>query len=305
MQLKEFDILLDIKNRNNTDAFEVVQGDSYSNVINVALVDGLDPFDLTDTHIEIVFKKSDGTTVMQNDIILVDAVQGKIQCILKTNTIASHGKTVSEIRVMEGEVLLTSTTFEFYVRKALLNDETIESTNEFPVLTQLINTTERLIEQVGQIEKQVPEQVVTELSAVSIMAGQLQAGLTDLQTELVDLEAGVNTHLADYAILSKETTLWSGYANSGSLTLVESADNFIGLAIETNSNPESSSFRGGLFVPYALNPVSYFPVVYGQTITWIRFGISADSLNISSMGTTELNIVRVAGVGRRPNTGGV
>lgn len=177
MQLKEFDIILDIKKSYKTERFEVVQGDSYSNVLNIRLVDGLHSYDLTGTTVEIVFSKSDGTTVQQTDITIINESRGRIQCILKTNTIASPGKVIAEVRVLEGETLLTSTRFEFYVRKSLITDETIESTNEFPLLTELINTTNGLIDQVEQIEKQVPENVVTELNQVSTLANQLQQDL--------------------------------------------------------------------------------------------------------------------------------
>ena len=140
MQLKEFNVILDIKKHLQQQQFEVVQGDSYSNILNIALVNELKSFVLTGTNIEIVFSKSDGTTVQQTDIAIMNELQGKIQCVLKTNTIASPGKVVAEVRILEGETLLTSTRFEFFVRKSLINDETIESTNEFPLLTQLINT---------------------------------------------------------------------------------------------------------------------------------------------------------------------
>jgi hypothetical protein len=183
MQLKEFNIILDIKKNIKQEQFEVVQGDSFTNLVNISLVDGLNAYDLSNTNVEIVFSKSDGTTVQQTDIAIINDIQGRIQCILKTNTIASPGKVVAEVRILNMDKLLTSTRFEFFVRKSLINDETIESTNEFPVLTQLINTTGGLIEQIEQIEKQVPEQVVTDLNAVSTLANQLQI---DLATHKAD-----------------------------------------------------------------------------------------------------------------------
>lgn len=192
MQLKEFNVLLDIKKNYKKEEFEVVQGDSNSNVLNITLTDGLNHFDLSGTSVEIIFSKSDGTTVQQTDVTIINREQGRMRCVLKTNTIAFPGKVVAEVRVLEDETLLTSTRFEFHVRKSLLDNETIESTNEFPVLTQLISTTEGLIEQVGQIEKQVPEQVVTDLNQVSMLANQLQ-------NNLGSLSATVNTHLAESA----------------------------------------------------------------------------------------------------------
>ena len=152
MQLKEFNILLDIKKHNKLEKFEVVQGDSFSNLLNIVLKDGINPFDITNTDVEIIFSKTDGTTVQQQDIIILNEAEGRIQCILKTNSIASPGVVKAEVRVLEGETLLTSTRFEFYVRKSLMDDETIESTNEFPILTQKINEVNQLIEDMAGME---------------------------------------------------------------------------------------------------------------------------------------------------------
>ncbi len=169
MYIKEFDIVLDIKNSTEQEPFEVVQGDSQSNLLNISMTNGLEPYDLTGTTAEIVFYKSDSTTVQQTQktgVVILNAPDGKIQCTLKTNTIACPGKVVAEVRVLSDEVLLTSARFEFYVRKSLINDKTIESTDEFPVLTQLMQDTSTLIDQVNQIEKQVPENVVSRIDAM-------------------------------------------------------------------------------------------------------------------------------------------
>ena len=166
MQLKEFNVILDIKKYLQQEQFEVVQGDSFTNLVNISLVDGLNPYDLSNVNVEIAFRKSDGTTVLQSDIAIINAAQGKIQCILKTNTIASPGKVIAEVRVLEIDKLLTSARFEFFVRQSLTNDKTIESTNEFPILTQLIN-------EVKQITAQVPEQVVTDLDNLTNYVNEL------------------------------------------------------------------------------------------------------------------------------------
>jgi hypothetical protein len=169
MYIKEFDITIDIKSNTDQEPFEVVQGDSQSNLLNISMTDGLEPYDLTGTTAEIVFYKSDSTTVQQTQesgVVVLNAPEGKIQCTLKTNTIACPGKVIAEIRISSDEILLTSARFEFYVRKSLINDKTIESTDEFPVLTQLMQDTSTLIDQVNQIEKQVPENVVSRIDAM-------------------------------------------------------------------------------------------------------------------------------------------
>lgn len=187
MQLKEFNILLDMRKHNKIDYIEVVQGDVESNVLNIQLISDSMKYDLTGTTIEIAFSKSDGTTVIQdqlNGISIINAIEGKIQCTLNTNTIASKGKVFAEVRVFEGSKLLTSSRFEFFVRESIVDDNTIESTNEFPILNQLISTTEGLIQTVGQIEAQVPAQVVADLNAVSLLANQLNTELDAHKAEM-------------------------------------------------------------------------------------------------------------------------
>lgn len=180
MELKEFDIMLDIKKSKKIEDIEVVQKDYESNILNISIVEGFEPYNLSGLNVEIAFAKPDGTTVLQdeeNGVIIEDPAEGKIRCILNTNTIAASGKVFAEVRILQDLRLLTTARFDFFVRRAIVNDETIESTNEFPILNQLINTTQDLIEQVGRIEKQVPENVVTQLNEVSDLANQLQVDL--------------------------------------------------------------------------------------------------------------------------------
>lgn len=140
MKLKEFNILLDIKEKNNIKYIEVVQDDYNSNVLNISLIDELNSYDLTDLNVEIAFKKPDGTTVLQDKdtgVSIIDAKMGKIKCILSTNTIACPGIVNAEVRISESSNVLTSARFNFYVRGSLVTDEAVKSTNEFPILKKL------------------------------------------------------------------------------------------------------------------------------------------------------------------------
>jgi hypothetical protein len=207
MYIKEFDIVLDIKNSTEQEPFEVVQGDSQSNLLNISMTDGLEPYDLTGTTAEIVFYKSDSTTVQQTEktgVVILNAPDGKIQCTLKTNTIACPGKVVAEVRVLSDEVLLTSSRFEFYVRKSLINDKTIESADEFPVLTQLMKDTSSLIDKVNQIEKQVPENVVSRIDAME--SGKVDK--TDIvQTDTISDASKVPSSVVTNKLSSQVTEL--------------------------------------------------------------------------------------------------
>ncbi|MBU5425022.1 phage baseplate upper protein [Tissierella pigra] len=209
MQIKEFDIILDIKKYKKIEEIEVVQGDLDTNQLNITIYDGLNLYSLENLNIEIAFAKSDGTTVLQssqdedNPII----IEGdKIICTLKTNTIASPGKVLAEVRLLEDTRLLTSTRFELYVRKAIVNDETIESTNEFPILNKLINDVGDIIEAVPVIEGKLDEITNTESELnQSISEGNTLKG--DLDSSIQEgniLKAGLDNSIAEGNIVKGE-----------------------------------------------------------------------------------------------------
>lgn len=145
MKLKEFDILIDIKKNKQIEEIEVVQDDMNSNIFNITLVEGYTEYDLSGLDVEIAFAKSDGTTVLQDLNNRIELMGNKIVCTLKTNTIASPGVALVEVRVLDEDKVLTSARFKFYVRKSIVSDETVESTNEFPILQQLTNSVTEII----------------------------------------------------------------------------------------------------------------------------------------------------------------
>ncbi|SHN68641.1 BppU family phage baseplate upper protein [Desulfitobacterium chlororespirans] len=143
MLLKKYGLSLDIKREKAMHApvMEFVQGDIGTCALDISIREMNDPVDLSELTVEIVFAKPDGTTVIQdlaNGVTITDAANGKITCTLKTNTIAVAGKVHAEVRLLAGEKLLSTPRFAFDVRKALLNDEAIESMDEIPILQQLI-----------------------------------------------------------------------------------------------------------------------------------------------------------------------
>ena len=86
MELKEFDIMLDIKKSKKIEDIEVVQKDYESNIFNISIVEDFKPYNLAGLNVEIAFAKSDGTTVLQdenNGVVIVSAIEGKIICTLK------------------------------------------------------------------------------------------------------------------------------------------------------------------------------------------------------------------------------
>lgn len=187
MQIKEFDIILDIKDLKNVkyrdpipqkpiDEIVVVREDYLGNQFNIFLENGGQPYQIGENNVDVVFKKHDGTTVSMStetgDIKVVDNV---IKCILSTNIIAISGRQVQSeviVRNIDG-VQLTSARFGFRVQKGLLTDNVVESTNELPLLN-------KLIEQVKTLETNVVDNINNSNSELNTTIANAEIAKTSL-----------------------------------------------------------------------------------------------------------------------------
>ena len=135
---KDYSFKLDIKNKSAIPKMEFVRGDLNTSVLNITLTENGVPIDLTGYTLMAVFKKPDNTRVIE-DVTIINATKGLVRVVLSTQTITAIGEVL-------GTITLTSATgdkvtfslFKFKVRENLDNDELIESTNEFPILSKLI-----------------------------------------------------------------------------------------------------------------------------------------------------------------------
>jgi hypothetical protein len=154
MPTKTFDVNLDLMNSEYQliDGIEVVSGDTEANVFNINLLKDYQPVNVTGNTAVIVFLKPDNTTVYQN-LTLVDAAAGKFTCTLSAQTIIIPGRVRAEVILYEGTKRLTSTRFEFIVRKSLLNENTVESSNEFTALTEALGTVNQYDSRITTVEQ--------------------------------------------------------------------------------------------------------------------------------------------------------
>lgn len=98
------------------------QGDIDSSVLDVTLLDDGQPINITGGVIEFRFLKPDNTIVFQDasaGVNILDAVNGNVECVLKSNTIAAVGNVVCEIHIVQGEKTLTTQSFTFTVDQSI------------------------------------------------------------------------------------------------------------------------------------------------------------------------------------------
>lgn len=133
-------IVLDINNPsvNYIPPFSPVVGDSNSYQLNISLVNNGVAYNLTGCTVDISIGKTDYTTTFKQ-MNIVSTTAGQISYVLTTNDIAAPGETVVEIIVYgSSSAKLTTVRFSFTVREGILNDESIESTNDYSALTDVL-----------------------------------------------------------------------------------------------------------------------------------------------------------------------
>ena len=153
---KRFRVSLDMKaptaQRNE---WEVVEGDN-GNIIEITLTDDGEPVDLTGCKVLAVFGLPTGVTVEQDTdegSVTIGGTDNNVITIALATGSFSPGKSSSglmkcEIQVYSGaqqDVLITSAQFTFRCRRAIINDQTIEATNEYPILVELIKQVQGII----------------------------------------------------------------------------------------------------------------------------------------------------------------
>ena len=144
MVQKTFPIALDIKRPTANPDFEIVLGDN-GNVLEVTLTDDGTAVNLTGCLVCAIFSKSDGNTAQQDNDGHGIAVSGNLLTISLYTTSAAPGLVECELQVYSGPdktTLVTSAKFNFMCRRGIANDDTIEATDEWPILVGMMQRVE-------------------------------------------------------------------------------------------------------------------------------------------------------------------
>lgn len=114
------------------------------NVFVVELTDDGIPVDLAGTRVLAVFSRGDGKTAQQDVNNGVSVERNIVTIRLRTGSF-TDGQNNCEIQVYSGEndrTLVTSARFSFDGARGIVNDETVEAEDAFPILVELIKEVE-------------------------------------------------------------------------------------------------------------------------------------------------------------------
>ena len=172
MVKKTFTFDIDIKKARSTPPPELVEGDN-GNEFAVTLTDNGVPVDLTDCRVLILFSQPNGRTAQQdnngNGVTMDETAVNKFTVNVYTTSF-SPGTNNCEIQVLSGdnyETLVTSAQFNFECRRSILNKDTIQSTDEYPILADLVRTVEGAVERLEPIERDEAARIAAEADRIA------------------------------------------------------------------------------------------------------------------------------------------
>jgi phosphotransferase system IIA component len=145
VKTKTYNVLLDTKESISNPAFHVNTNDLKTVKLTILINQDKEPLDLTGATVRLAVKKPDRKTVLQ-DCTIVDPLTGSCEIILSTQAYAVEGSYAAEVMVyFEADTVAVTSSFNYTAKKGILNDDTIESTNEWQSITQAIADTEAVL----------------------------------------------------------------------------------------------------------------------------------------------------------------
>ncbi|HDR7932361.1 BppU family phage baseplate upper protein [Bacillus cereus group sp. Bcc02] len=146
MTFKTYEINVDlVHDTSTTCSNRFSQNDRNSAKLLVTITNKGAELDLSQAKsVRMSFKKPDGTRVFQNDCQPINAMKGKYQIVLKTQTLTSVGNVIAQIHIEEEDRIIDTQKFFFVVNDSLASDEAVESTNEFTIIQKAIEAGEKL-----------------------------------------------------------------------------------------------------------------------------------------------------------------
>lgn len=141
---KTFDVALDIKRPSSHKDFTVISGDT-GNRIHITLTDGDDPVDISQCRVIAAFSRPDGSSSLQDSNIAdggitIGGANGNEVDIQLFPASFSPGIVECELQIYSDaalSTLITTARFNFTCRKAIVNEDTVQASPEYPLLRSL------------------------------------------------------------------------------------------------------------------------------------------------------------------------
>lgn len=208
---KRFEIDLDVKRSTTSRSTNKVKQGDNGNVFVINLTHDGEPIDLTGTKVLVVFSKADGTAQQDTDghgVTIDGEKTNRITVELYTTSFAP-GLVECEVQIFSGEnfgTLITSAKFNFECERAIVNDETVQATEEYPLLAGLIKTVDEAVEILGPIVETEAGRVAAEEDRIAAETERAEAETAREQAELLREQEEADRITDEQIRIGNETT---------------------------------------------------------------------------------------------------
>jgi hypothetical protein len=170
---KIYNVLLDTKESVSNPSFTINTNDLKTVKLSILINQDGDPLDLTGATVRLAIKKPDRTTGLQDCTIVTPATDGACEIVLSTQAYAVKGDYEAEVMVYFGtDTVAVTSNFMYTAKKFILDDGTVESTNEWQSITQAIADTEAILVDLRTNGTGVDAQARTDLVSVNALMAQ-------------------------------------------------------------------------------------------------------------------------------------
>ncbi|MGQ8827071.1 BppU family phage baseplate upper protein [Bacillus sp. NA_146.1] len=158
-------------------------GDKVSNVVDVYVIDGGSPYNLTGLKVFFECAKPDNTVIRDNNgVTIIDAAKGHFEYTFPTETFGAIGKAKQAFMSIEKDKTIRATTQDFVL--ITLPDAT---TNRIPSESYLSDL-EKLIQELNELAlKEINSQAAAEASAAKNFANQANELSISIQKQLNEI----------------------------------------------------------------------------------------------------------------------
>jgi hypothetical protein len=131
--LKSFSISVDLETQTAYNKFSVSQGDLNSIALTLNLNQDGKPVNLAGSQVRMIVRKPSGKTIMKDCPITVPE-NGTCTVLLGTQASIEVGTYTAELYIYKDDAVAVSGVFTYSSRETILNDEKVESTNDWQAI---------------------------------------------------------------------------------------------------------------------------------------------------------------------------
>lgn len=145
---KIFNVILDLSDTNKSKIPQIIfnKNDRNTSIMAIKLNNNGSSVDLTGKSIDIFIQKPDNTKVF-NKMQMVNTQEGVLFIELPTQSLTAAGICTVELRIQQDQEVRIPASFNYTVLDSIIDDNAIESSNEFSALTQRIEEVNKIIQE--------------------------------------------------------------------------------------------------------------------------------------------------------------